>query len=488
MASKAVAVVGHVKEALSLFGPLVAKSSRWHPHIAGRLPAGTIYPVVVSKNGPNHIHLLPDGTTKEVLVVGGACSEVFSGPRLAKLLRPSYELERHALTQLELGEFAPTLSIYTSTGASPALPKFLNALEQHLPWHSSTVATSKEDWFVSLQLEGASAVWAACDLLLQKHHTSATTLESTRLKVAVGDSSYHGPPMSSLGGKTPLGANAKPLQLKYPVPTIFARHVGEHDDEFHDRKHTEFVNFLNEHENEIGVMLIEPQWGSSVAAQPWPPQLLRRYIESARERGIFVCADEIMCGLGRHGQGTTFLSEAWELNVDAVTFGKAVAAGIEPLSGAIIKCGSAALGDSGRSALQSHTYSASSSRALTTAACVLDALPSHRLHIADMHSVCEDVFNQVTIASNHTLHIHGQGLMWGGVFHLNDADLRQRASEIFRTQCVNNNVVLYTIPLGGFMFTPLLDITEEQIREAGRRMCIAAEQTVHQMCIQRLGF
>ena len=38
-------------------------------------------------------------------------------------------------------------------------------------------------------------------------------------------------------------------------------------------------------------------------------------------------ADEIMCGLGRHGKGTLFLSEAWDLNPDAVTFGKAIGGG-----------------------------------------------------------------------------------------------------------------------------------------------------------------
>ena len=48
------------------------------------------------------------------------------------------------------------------------------------------------------------------------------------------------------------------------------------------------------------MLLIEPQWGSSVAAMPWPPELLREYIRTAKARGIAVIADEIMCGLGRH--------------------------------------------------------------------------------------------------------------------------------------------------------------------------------------------
>jgi 4-aminobutyrate aminotransferase-like enzyme len=52
-----------------------------------------------------------------------------------------------------------------------------------------------------------------------------------------------------------------------------------------------------------------------------------------------VISDEIMCGLGRHGKGTIFVSEALGLDVDAVTFGKAVAAGLYPLSGAVMRRG-----------------------------------------------------------------------------------------------------------------------------------------------------
>jgi adenosylmethionine-8-amino-7-oxononanoate aminotransferase len=76
------------------------------------------------------------------------------------------------------------------------------------------------------------------------------------------------------------------------------------------------------YEHEIGVLLVEPQWGSSVAAMPWPPALLQAYIAEAKSRGIAVVSDEIMCGLGRHGAQPTpggtgcFLTECWELTPD----------------------------------------------------------------------------------------------------------------------------------------------------------------------------
>ena len=80
------------------------------------------------------------------------------------------------------------------------------------------------------------------------------------------------------------------------------------------------------------MVLFEPQWGSSVASTPWPPGLLRAYIREAKSRGLAVICDEIMCGLGRHGQepkGATgcFLTECWELEPDCVTFGKSIGGG-----------------------------------------------------------------------------------------------------------------------------------------------------------------
>ena len=67
------------------------------------------------------------------------------------------------------------------------------------------------------------------------------------------------------------------------------------------------------------------------------------------EKNVLVVADEIMCGLGRHGniirlgnnsiRHTMFLSEAWKLPVDAVTFGKAICAGAYPMSGVLCRGG-----------------------------------------------------------------------------------------------------------------------------------------------------
>jgi hypothetical protein len=232
--------------------------------------------------------LCGDGTSEEVAVIGIACSEAFSGQRLAKILQPGFQLQSEAMVKLAAGECAPTLSIHTSGGLPPALDRFLEALEPHLPWapkssgegaSAGAAEGERDDWLVSLQVEGASAVMAAVDLLLQLQHAGGgSAAAGDRLKVAVGANSYHGPGSTSLGAAEPLGPGMKPNQIKYPVPSIFNKRGGEADADFNARVLADFDSFLDAHAHELGVLLIEPQWGSSVAAMPWDRSMLREWV------------------------------------------------------------------------------------------------------------------------------------------------------------------------------------------------------------------
>ena len=124
------------------------------------------------------IRRLPNGSSQEILSVGLACSECFHGPRLAKLLKPGMDYEQKVMEQLMAGDMASPLSIHTSSGVPEALGGFVDALAQHLPWSN----LEELDWCVSLQIEGASAVWAAIDMLLQE--LILTTGAKNRKKVA----------------------------------------------------------------------------------------------------------------------------------------------------------------------------------------------------------------------------------------------------------------------------------------------------------------
>jgi adenosylmethionine-8-amino-7-oxononanoate aminotransferase len=415
------------------------------------------------------IRQLPSGEVQEILSVGLACSECFSGPRLAKLLKPGFDYERQAMEDLLAGEFAQPLSIHTSGGVTEALTDFVNALAPHLPWKMNNTNDDGDDvheeldWCVSLQLEGASAVWAAIDMVLQE--AILTSGDKKRTLVAVGATSYHGPPSTSFGSHCPLWQ--KSYQVTYPVPT-----AGEKVDEV--ALASQFESFLDQYADKVGVILFEPQWGSSQAGYPWPKSLLKTYIEMARARGIKVVADEIMCGLGRHGNGSLFVSKDWDLDPDAVTFGKAIGGGVYPISGAILKHGRKKLCQAGCSVMQSHTYAGSSVRALMTATEVLRELPEWLPSVNKLGQEMAHIFGYLSKISEGMLISHGQGLMWGCLFTKNgpmkEASYRSSVIECFRKQCNEVGVLPYIVPAGGFMVSPHIDIDVGTLYEIGEKL------------------
>lgn len=411
---------------------------------------------------------MPNGDESQVLAVGLACSECFSGPNLAKILQAGFAYEARVMEQLCNGQAADPLSIHTSAGVTDTLGDFLQALGPHVPWK-----TSNDDWCVSLQLEGASAVWAAIDMLLQVQILNTTGNTSPRTKVAVGATSYHGPPSTSFGSKSPLWS--KEHQVMYPVPLAG---IETSDQELQ----AQFATFLEQHGKDVGVILFEPQWGSSQAGLPWSKDLLRHCIAQAKAYGIKVLCDEIMCGLGRHGKGTLFVSQAWDLDPDAVTFGKAIGGGVYPISGAILKQGRSLLATHGRTVMQSHTYAGSSVRALMTATAVLQQIPDWLPAITKLGEEMEHIFTYLTKISEGLVICHGQGLMWGGVFthdgQCEDEAYRARVVSAFKKHCDQVGVLPYHVPVGGFMVSPVIDVDVGTIYTMGERLEEALRRTI----------
>ena len=413
---------------------------------------------------------------QDVLVVGAACSEIFCGPEFARVVARGLKGEKESIGRIAAGEPSAPLFIHTSAGIPDTLHAFIGTLEQHQPWG----AELGEDWFATFQLEGASAVLAAIDLCIQLQQAKG---EGRRLRVGVGRRSYHGPGSTSPGGpaSAPSWSPAAAYQDAYPVPSPDARLRGEDDEAFHARLLREFDAFLDCKAEDLAVLLVEPQWGSSVAATPWPPALLREVVRRAQARGVLVVADEIMCGLGRHGQGTTFLSEAWDIRPDAVTFGKAISAGVAPLSGVVFRTGGDALRLDGKKVMQMHTYAGSSRRGFVTASDVLASLPRWHGHIAECGALCREAFKEVEAQSRGWLTVNGQGLMWGGMFPLwLPAAERAEAAGHFQRLCAAAGVLPYTVPVG-FMFTPPYNITRDECREAIAKLAACAGETARTM-------
>jgi adenosylmethionine-8-amino-7-oxononanoate aminotransferase len=173
---------------------------------------------------------------------GLACSEPLSGKRLARALTPAVEMQRRAVAALSAGGAAETLSIHTSGGLTRELSLLAAALETRLPF----CGTANPNWFFNLQIEGASAVHAGVDGLLQLQQIRG---HSGRTQVAVAASSYHGPPSTSPGSATPFGPKSN--QLVFPAPTVLAQDVGEGEPEYHLRMQKEFTAWLDQHADTV---------------------------------------------------------------------------------------------------------------------------------------------------------------------------------------------------------------------------------------------
>merc|ERR1712051_191503 len=202
-------------------------------------------------------------------------------------------------------------------------------------------------------------------------------------------------------------------------------------------------------------------------------ELLQEAIGKCKSKGILVLCDEIMCGLGRHGHGTLFLSKAWELEPDAVTFGKSVAAGPFPMSGVAIKHGASLLGLENIRMTQSHTYAGSSALALLTAREVLLELPKWLDHAKIMGDVIVEVLGPVN--DGEFLQINGQGLMWGGLLMDPSPDRKQEALAMLREECRKEGVWPYFVQ-NGFMLSPPMDIEEAELREGLMRLLACLEK------------
>ena len=195
------------------------------------------------------------------------------------------------------------------------------------------------------------------------------------------------------------------------------------------------------------MLLVEPQWGSAALGEPWPRDVLSRFVRKARSRGILVCADEIMCGVGRHGQGRMFLTDAWGVEVDALTFGKSIATGTFPLSGVLVRqWGGEERVD------HTHTFShGAHALALLTATEVLRALPAWHGHIR----ILSEIMRQELRGTG----AHGQGLLWG---------VPTSQPAVLHERCRQEGLDVYQVR-GGVLLTPLVNANGEDLRLALRR-------------------
>ena len=365
---------------------------------------------------------LEGGTT--LLVVGNAGAEVLSDAAAQRLARPTWR----ALLSATPGAEEP-LMVHSSVGRNPYVQEFEGEMREHTP-------PQLKPCCLVLQAEGCSAVQAAVQALCPAGRS-----------VAVCARSYHGPPAFAFGhGHSASDASFSPPQLQYPDP--------------HDGTDA-VLQWVEDHASTLGVLLVEPQRGSAGLGEPWRRAELMRVLTRARALGVRVICDEIMCGMGRHGQGPhAFLTEAWSLPADAVVFGKGVGlAG--PLAGALLR----------RDAVLRHPANHTYAHGAHTVALRLGAalLRELSLYLPERNQALSAVMWEELTPLRDALDVRGQGLLWGVA--ASDATAVARA-------CRDAGVVVYPVPRG-ILLTPPLDMQPDALRRALRVIAAVVRGRTH---------
>ena len=369
---------------------------------------------------------LENGQRQDMLALGGAAAAPLCGEALHEVRAAARSAER--------------MAVHGSLGHTVHHGAFMRAMTMHSPWDADVA------WWLSVHCEGATAVNAACEVLLARQPPE-------RQAVAVASRSYHGP---ALGSGRMSGLRR---QVIFPAPH---RHTGEGAACFDGRLRGELAAFLRRAPSEVGVLLVEPQGGSSSLGARWPPSALRWFVSEAQSRGIAVCCDEVMCSLARHGEPSMFLSTAWRLNPDAVVFGKGVAGGLYPLSGALIRAAEHPV----PRPREIHTFSGGAcAGSVAAAAHVLRTLPRHYGAIRARERQC-DLALRAIAARRPRLRVDGGGLLWGVSF--NGAPLH----EPLGAACIRHGVWPYFVR-DGLLLTPPLDISHEQLGRGLRQLTSA---------------
>ncbi len=145
-------------------------------------------------------------------------------------------------------------------------------------------------------------------------------LATGRPRVVAVDGGYHGKSLGSLAitssarYRTGLEALLAPAtHVAHDDAGAVAREVGRGD---------------------VAAVVLEPVQGEG-GVRPLHPEVVRRWADDARAAGAFVVADEVQTGLWRTGAAALSLSEAYDLDPDAVLLGKPLGGGVLPLSAAV---------------------------------------------------------------------------------------------------------------------------------------------------------
>lgn len=369
-----------------------------------------------------------DGAHNQVIALGGAASAPFGGAVARELTREAASVLARSVESQHRNVAHPPLMCHSSYGTLVDTEVLAESLASFAP--------RPHAWTVNFQLDGTSAVHAACDIMGGG-------------VVAVCQTRYHGPPSTAVG--SPLSATR---YVYYPaVEQVFS-----------SSSRRPLLEFLDAHSDCVTTVVIEPQWGSSRLALPWDRELLAWFVQEIQSRGMRVCMDEVMCGMGRHGGRDLMLATSCQLAPNAIVVGKGLGGGLFPLAAAIVREDSVVC----ETPLQRHTYSDANALAMRIGTIALPHFEAQHRNVKR----CARLVRQhlLPFCERHRLACQGQGLLWGIRWNGRMSDL-QRA-------CFDARVAPYFVA-SGLMLTPPIDIEPAVLHEGIDRLKRAMESLLY---------